>query len=215
MSTTTIFFDLDNTLYPSDNGLWTSIRDRMNDYMQKRLNLPPVDISKLRRTYFETYGTTLRGLQIHYDVDADDFLAYVHDLPIEEIIKPDPGLCDMLLSMPQRKLIFTNSNIEHANRVLSALGTTECFEKIIDLRAMNFNCKPNPQAYQIALNLSGERNPSSCIYIDDSVLNLKPAFEMGFYTILIGRNGTQSVAYQVLKRPQDLRHAMPELWLDK
>ena len=166
MSTTTIFFDLDNTLYPSDNGLWTSIRGKMNGYMQERLNLPPDEISILRRTYFETYGTTLRGLQIHHDIDADDFLSFVHDLPIEEIIHPDPGLRDMLLGLSQRKFIFTNSNIEHAERVLSALGMTECFEKIIDLRAMNFTCKPNPQAYQIALNLAGEGNPSSCIYIN-------------------------------------------------
>jgi len=77
-----IFFDLDDTLYPSTNGLWNSIRQRMNEYMLERLNIPPEQVAIIRRRYFETYGTTLRGLQLHYQVDADEFLAYVHDLPI-------------------------------------------------------------------------------------------------------------------------------------
>ena len=34
---TTLFFDLDDTLYPSASGLWEAIRQRMTTYMEERL----------------------------------------------------------------------------------------------------------------------------------------------------------------------------------
>jgi putative hydrolase of the HAD superfamily len=74
MQFSTVFFDLDDTLYPSTNGLWEAIRERMNRYMGEILNLPSDKIPDLRRHYFITYGTTLRGLQYHHNVDAEDFL---------------------------------------------------------------------------------------------------------------------------------------------
>ena len=207
-----IFFDLDDTLYPSTNGLWDSIRQRMNEYMLERLNIPPEQVAVIRRQYFETYGTTLRGLQLHYQVDADDFLAYVHDLPIETVISPDPELRLLLQSLSQPKWIFTNADANHAGRVLSALGVSDCFNGIIDIRAMNFICKPDPQAYQIALNKVGESIPERCVYLDDATRNLAPAFEMGFFTVLVSSNGNDPVAKHTINRPHDLPRVLPELW---
>jgi pyrimidine 5'-nucleotidase len=212
MSITTLFFDLDNTLYPSDNSIWASIGNRMNIFIKDQLNLPDDKVISLRHSYYEKYGTTLRGLQIHHSIDADEFLDYVHDLPIEEMIQPDPELRVLLLNLPKRKFIFTNSNIEHAERVLQSLHIAECFDEIIDVRAMDFQCKPNLEAYHIALKLAAGDNPSNCIFLDDSVRNLTPAFEQGFYTILIGTTDSHPVAYHSLKRPHDLQHVMPDLW---
>ena len=84
MRFTTLFFDLDDTLYPNTTGLWKAIKERMNDYMRERLQIPAEDISSLREKYYLTYGTTTRGLQIHHNVDTADFLAYVHDLPLAD-----------------------------------------------------------------------------------------------------------------------------------
>lgn len=207
-----IFFDLDDTLYPSTNGLWNSIRQRMNEYMLERLDIPPEQVAIIRRQYFETYGTTLRGLQLHYQVDADEFLAYVHDLPIETVISPDPELRVLLQSLSQPKWIFTNADANHAGRVLSALGVRDCFNGIIDIRAMDFICKPDPQAYQIALNKIGESIPENCVYLDDAARNLAPAFEMGFFTILVSSNGNDPVAKHTINRPHDLPRVLPELW---
>lgn len=207
-----IFFDLDDTLYPATNGLWNSIRQRMNEYMLERLNIPPEQVAIIRRQYFEAYGTTLRGLQLHYQVDADEFLAYVHDLPIETVIAPDPELRALLQSLSQPKWIFTNADANHAGRVLSALGVRDCFNDIIDIRAMNFVCKPDPQAYQIALNKAGETFPEQCVYLDDAARNLAPAFELGFFTVLVSSNGNEPVAKQTINRPHDLPRVLPELW---
>jgi hypothetical protein len=80
MNYSTIFFDLDDTLYPKTSGLWGAIRERMGVFMVERLGLPAEEVPIIRKTYFETYGTTLRGLQIHYHVNSDEYLSYVHDL---------------------------------------------------------------------------------------------------------------------------------------
>ena len=212
MPITTLFFDLDNTLYPSDNGIWAAIGNRMNIFLREELNLPPEEISSLRREYYEKYGTTLKGLQKNHAVDPDLFLDFVHDLPIEDMIKPDPGLRAMLVNLPLQKLIFTNSNIEHADRILTSLHLDDCFDKIIDIRALNFHCKPDPKAYRLALELASEREPENCIFLDDTPRNLKPAFDLGYYTILVGTTEPNPVAYHSLKRPHDLQNVMPNLW---
>src|SRR3989304_7969741 len=106
MPITTLFCDLDDTLYPNTNGLWGAIRERMNAYLSARLGFSELEILQRRRGYFETYGTTLRGLQLHHQVDAEDFLEYVHDLPVEQSVSPDPALPSLLNSLPQLKFIF-------------------------------------------------------------------------------------------------------------
>ena len=118
---TTIFFDLDDTLYTRRKGLWYAIGARMNRYMVERVGLPEADVPLLRRHYFETYGTTLRGLQRHYKVDSDDYLAFVHDIRLRNYLQPEPELRRLLLSLPQRCWVFTNADSDHAKRVLTIL----------------------------------------------------------------------------------------------
>jgi len=214
MRYTCVFFDLDETLYPSSTGLWSNIRDRMNDYMRVQLGIPADQIPIIRRFYFDTYGTTLRGLQIHYKIDTDDFLAFVHDLPIEEVLKADQELYNMLSSMPQQKWVFTNANVEHANRVLNALQIQDCFNGIIDIRSLGFVCKPDPKSYKIAMQIAGVDTPGECVYLDDALRNLVPAKNLGFYTVLISSDGMQSTADLTLTQPHDLLRSLPELWVD-
>lgn len=207
----TLFFDLDDTLYDNKNGLWSAIRDRMNEYMQRLLGLPPNEISSLRRNYYLTYGTTLRGLQIHHSVSPDEYLAYVHDLPLEKYIHPDPELQNILNSLPQKKYIFTNADIDHARRVLAVLGVQNCFHEIIDIRALQFHCKPEPEAYQIALRLAGEPDAKACLFVDDSVRNLIVAHQMGFTTVLVGNDGMDSAVDYYIANIKQLPSTIPDL----
>jgi putative hydrolase of the HAD superfamily len=207
-----LYFDLDDTLYPSSSGLWDAIRDRMNLYMQNMIDLPLPEIIRLRQGYLEKYGTTLRGLQAHYEVDRDEYLAFVHDLPLEKYIHPDPGLHELLLSLPQKRWIFTNSDANHARRVLSILGVEDCFDGIIDIRAIDFACKPEKLAYERALAISGDSDPAQCIIFDDSVRNLAPARELGFYTILVGKDGPEPAVDQTISSLHVLRKGIPQLW---
>lgn len=212
MPYSTLFFDLDDTLYPSTSGLWEAIRERMSRYMWERLNLPKEEVPELRKYYFETYGTTLRGLQIHHGVDADEYLAYVHDLPLQSFIHPAPGLRKLILSLSPRRWIFTNADDHHAQRVLAELGLLDCFSGIIDIRAIQFACKPEIVAYQRAMTLAGEVEPTRCVLLDDSPRNLAPAREMGFFTILIGSDKPDPAASLSLPTVDELPSALPELW---
>jgi pyrimidine 5'-nucleotidase len=212
MNFSTLFVDLDDTLYPNDNGLWGAIRERMAQFMENRLGFSPEEIPEIRRTYFETYGTTLKGLQINYQVDADEYLSYVHDLPLEKYIAPDEKIRPLLTSLPQRKWIFTNADINHARRVLSILDIDDCFAGIIDIHALRFFCKPDLQAYHNALSVAGENNPIHCVMFDDAPRNLVPAKQLGMTTIQVGTHPRSASADFSITSLHELPFTMPELW---
>jgi putative hydrolase of the HAD superfamily len=186
MAITTFLVDLDDTLYPATSGIWTLIGKRIDRYIHERLGLPAERVTSLRKDLFNTYGTTLRGLQIEYGIDTGDYLAFVHDVPIEELVHPSPQIAHLLKRYPQRKLIFTNADSRHAQRVLHAAGLEDCFESIIDILDITPYCKPQPESYAIAFRLAGVR-PEECLMIDDSARNLAPARQMGCTTIRIGQ----------------------------
>lgn len=191
MPFTTLFCDLDDTLYPPTSGLWDVIGERITVFMAERLKLPQEEICILRERYYHAYGSTLRGLQEHHGVDDRDYLTYVHDVPLADFISPEPNLRQMLLQYPQRRVIFTNADRYHATRVLNVLQLTDCFEQIIDIYATTPYCKPQPEAYRIALEQAGGLDPRSCVLVDDKLINLAVARELGFYTIWVGGdNGT-------------------------
>jgi putative hydrolase of the HAD superfamily len=136
MRFTTFFFDLDETLYPSSSGLWTAIRANINAYMHERIGITLEQIEARREEYFREYGTTLRGLQANYQVDMEDYLAFVHAIPLDEYIHPDPAVRKMLAGIRARKFIFTNADQAHANRVLDALDLQGLFDGILDVHVI-------------------------------------------------------------------------------
>lgn len=210
MSIDTVFFDLDATLYPESNGLWPAIRVKIDQYLREQMNIPAAEIPELREFYYLHYGTTLRGLQIHYGIEAKHYLNYVHDLPLHKYLQPDPALRNMLLSIPRRRWIFTNSDHPHAERVMAMLGIGDCFEGMVDVYAMEPHCKPQQESYEFALEFAGAADPKTCALLDDSTRNLAPAKEMGFFTILVGQNGTHPTADRTLVDIHNLLKVVPE-----
>ena len=186
MKFTTIFFDLDDTLYPSSTGLWEAIKERMNLYMRDRMGFDLAEIPHMREKYYLQYGTTLRGLQANHEIDVEDYLAFVHDLPLADFIQPDPDLCAIIAALGTRNLIFTNADAAHARRVLKALALDECFEKIVDVNAVAPYCKPMPESFEIAMRVAGETDPARCVMIDDLPRTTRAAREAGWYSILFG-----------------------------
>ncbi len=178
-------FDLDQTLYTGATGLWQAIGDRIEAYLARRLNLDRAGAAALRQRYGRQYGTALAGLMAEHGDDPHGFLQFVHELPLEHYLQPDPALNGMLARLPLAKAIFTNSDAPHARRVLTALGVERHFTAIIDIHALGFVSKPNPGAYQIALETLGAR-PAECVLIDDMARNLAPGRALGMLTVLVG-----------------------------
>lgn len=186
MAITHLVFDLDDTLYPPGNGLWDDIGERINRYMIDRLGFDPAQVNETRRQYYQKYGTTLRGLMTACpDVVPEDYLAYVHDVDLGRYLAPDPALAARLSELPQFKVIFTNSDAPHARRVLACLGLQTLFNAIVDIRAMHFYNKPLPQAYAALLDRLAVP-ADQCLYIEDSLKNLRPAKALGMTTVLVG-----------------------------
>ncbi len=177
--------DLDNTLYPPDSGVMQTVGRLITRYIVERVGVPPDDAERLKHQYYRQYGTTMRGLILNHGIDPEDYLAFVHDLPLEQYIQSDPALDAMLASIPLRKAVFTNATREHAELVLDTLGVRHHFEQIIDVRDFSFNSKPHESAYRRILEILNAR-PGECILVDDAAHNLAPAKAMGIFTVLVG-----------------------------
>ena len=80
-----------------------------------------------------------------YDIDAEDYHDVVHGRLPYDRIKPDPQLRNLLRSIAQRKIIFTNSDRKHAVKVLERLGVEEYFDRIICFETMNPNLPSSTQ----------------------------------------------------------------------
>ncbi len=199
-------FDLDETLYPSRSGLMAAIGELMSRFMEKRLDMPPNGVPALREHYYHVYGTTMRGLQIHHDVDPEDYLTYVHDLPLEDYIGPNDELDRVLAEIEAEKAIFTNASKEHARRVLKVLGIEQHFNCIIDVRAVGYASKPNPEAYRHALGILGAAG-DECLLVDDRVRNLTPAKALGMITVLVSN---EEAAHRQ-EPPQDVDFVIGEV----
>jgi len=209
-----ILFDLDNTLYTEASGIFDLIGQRMNEWLIARFHLTPEEVNELRHAYFVKYGTTLRGLMIHHNVDPRDFLDYVHDVPVREFLTADQELRNTLSAIPTRKVIFTNSDLKHANRILDTLGVLDLFEKIFDIEAMQFIPKPNPEPYQLVLkylNVVAER----CLLIDDMERNLIPGRTLGMKTILIGDGLPASDDHHVIANIKELSSILQQIAAQK
>jgi putative hydrolase of the HAD superfamily len=186
MTITTIFFDLDDTLYSAKTGLWSNVRERISLYMREQLMIPAEEISAMRQKYLEQYGTTLLGLHHHYSLDVGEFLDFVHDLPLRDYIQPAPELRTIIEAIPARKFIFSNADVKHVQRVLKVLELEDCFDGVLDLLQMWPNCKPMPVSFEMALKLAGNPAPEQCAMIDDLPRNAGAAREQGMFSILYG-----------------------------
>ncbi len=185
MAKRTLLIDLDGTVYSTGTGLWEEIGKRIEFYLSDVMSFDRNEIYEIRRSYFEKYGTTLRGLQIHHDIDPQDYLDFCHDVDVSQYIKIDETLQEMLENIPNPKYIFTNSDLKHAHRVLNAIGIREYFIDIIDIQRLDYECKPMAQAYQKAINIIGASDPSDYLFIDDSYRNVVAAIELGMQGILV------------------------------
>ncbi len=192
-----ILFDLDETLYPKESGFMRVMRERILLFMTQKIGIPADDVTTKRHIYYQRYGTTLRGLMEEYKINPADYLAFVHDVDPRDFFGASPPLDNMLEEIPLRKVIFTNADLLHCQRVLDALQVSHHFELIIDINVINYKSKPDPYAYQRALALLGVPG-KRCIMVDDVPRNLIPAKDLGMTTILVnGPDTSIAIDYTV------------------
>jgi putative hydrolase of the HAD superfamily len=174
-------FDLDNTLYRADNGIFAQIESRMTDYVERLLDLPREAARTLQKELYRKYGTTLCGLMREHDADPEDYLHFVHDIDLSSL-GPDTGLTAALARLPGRRFVFTNGCRDHAGRILARLGMAHLFDGVWDIRTMGF--APKPEACAYASVVAADRVvPAQAAMFDDIARNLVPARAMGMTTV--------------------------------
>ncbi|XP_021716114.1 uncharacterized protein LOC110684030 isoform X1 [Chenopodium quinoa] len=133
-----LLFDLDDTLYPLSSGIAGHCSKNIQDYMIHQLGIEESKVPDMCYVLYKYYGTTMAGLRaVGYNFDYDHYHSLVHGKLPYDLLKPDPVLRNLLLSLPIRKLILTNSDERHAAEVLRRLGLEDCFEKIICFETLN------------------------------------------------------------------------------
>ena len=176
-------FDLDNTLYPPDSGLWPAIEERITLYLIEHSGLDGQSARALQLYYYHRHGTTLRGLVDEDFIEADDFLAFVHDVD-RSGLAPNPELAREVARLPGRKLIFTNGSRDHAFRTLASLGLDGLFEDAFDIVDSGLAPKPAEAAYEKFLRRH-DVDPKRAAMFEDIAKNLIVPKARGMTTTLV------------------------------
>ena len=177
-------FDLDNTLFNANLHVFPRMNRHINAYLIRHLALEEAEADRMRRHYWQRYGSTLNGLMALHQVDPLDYLEHVHPEELTLEVTGDPKLRKLLLHLPGRKFVFTNSLRAHAERVLARLGVRDLFEDIFDVVATGFQGKPHSAAYRRVLNKIGVP-ARACVMVEDTLANLLPAKRLGMATIYV------------------------------
>jgi len=179
----TWIFDLDNTLYSADSGIFQQVHTLMGDFVSKNLKIELKKAKELQKKYYKQHGTTLKGMMDNHNVDPDIFLSEVHNLDYS-IVEPNHELNEQLERLEGRKIIYTNANRQHADNVLKRLELTHMFKEIFDIKDANYIPKPEISPY-IQIIDDYDINPTSAIMFDDIAKNLVPAKNVGFTSVWI------------------------------
>jgi putative hydrolase of the HAD superfamily len=183
-------FDLDNTLYPASANLFALIDEKMGAFIADLLGCDAAEARAVQKSYFRDHGTTLSGLMATHGTDPRVFLDYVHDIELDRI-EHDAALVASIARLPGRKLVFTNGDVDYAQRVLDKLGLGTSFEAIHDIHAMDYVPKPAPASYA-ALCDRWSIEPTSALFVEDMARNLAPAKALGMTTVWINNGSEQA-----------------------
>ena len=179
----TWIFDLDNTLYSADSGIFQQVHDLMSKFVSKHLNVEIKKAKEIQRKYYKQHGTTLRGMMDNHGIDPEYFLKEVHKLDYS-IVDSNKKLNEELKKLKGRKIIYTNANLQHTLAVLDRIELSDFFDYIFDIKMANYIPKPDLQPYEQIIK-DCNLNPSTSAMFDDIAKNLVPAKKVGFTSIWI------------------------------
>tara|TARA_B100001564_G_scaffold354051_1_gene363989 strand:+ start:58 stop:750 length:693 start_codon:yes stop_codon:yes gene_type:complete len=183
----TWIFDLDNTLYPPEENIFSQIDQKMTSFIADNLKISIEEAFNIQKQNFIDHGTTLAGFMNSGNdkIDPDKFLEFVHDINLNSL-KEDSNLRKILLLLPGKKYIFTNGTKKHAENVLKKLNLENIFQSIFGIKEANYLPKPNLETYNLFLK-TYNIDPKTSIMFEDMGRNLIPAKELGMKTVLLER----------------------------
>ena len=186
-------FDLDNTLYSGDTKVFDQVDKKMSKFISEKLKVSIKEAKKIQKNYFHEYNTTLNGMIKNHEIDANEFLEFVHDVNLD-FLKPDNLLKQEISSLLGKKFIFTNGSKAHAANVTKRIGIDKLFDGVFDIVESDFIPKPSVEPYKKIIE-KYKIEPQYSIFIEDIARNLKPAHELGMKTVWIKNDEPWAAKY--------------------
>ena len=176
-------FDLDNTLYSGDTKVFDQVDKKMSKFISEKLNVSIDEAKKIQKNYFHEYNTTLNGMIKNHEIDANEFLEFVHDVNLD-FLKANKPLEEEITKLNGQKFIFTNGSKAHVANVTKRIGIEKLFDGVFDIVESDFIPKPSIEPYKKIIE-KFKIEPQYSIFIEDIARNLKPAHELGMKTVWI------------------------------
>ncbi|MGH8745773.1 MAG: pyrimidine 5'-nucleotidase [Burkholderiales bacterium] len=180
-------FDLDNTLHDANAHIFPSMHAQINAYLRRHFGIDEAGANEMRRSFWLRYGTTLNGLMRHHGTDPRRFLAETHRFPgLADMVVHENALRHALARLGGRKLVFSNAPRHYVEQVLRAIGVARWFDAVYTIEDARFRGKPAAQGFHLLLR-KHDIDPRRCVFLDDSLENLRTAKQLGMSTVWVSR----------------------------
>jgi putative hydrolase of the HAD superfamily len=187
-----LLFDLDNTLYSADYGLENNVGRRIADFVSAYLDLPREEALRQRQEQIAQYGTTVEWLMGEKGfTDIESYYAAIHPADEADSLQWDARLRPFLESLEAPRAIFTNSPIEHAERILAKLAVSDLFTHVVDIRWSRFKGKPAAETFYRVLDALNTK-PETTLFIDDIPHCVQGYRSIGGKGLLLDETGAHS-----------------------
>ena len=127
-------------------------------------------------------------------------------LTLDELFKP----VAKEMAENYKLAMLSNDLSEWSNHLRKRHGLNEFFDEVII--SADVHCrKPSEQIYRILLQHTGA-HPGDCIFVDDSIENLKAAATLGINTILYNRDGITDYEGYLINSFADLKYVVHKIY---
>ncbi|MGH8746442.1 MAG: pyrimidine 5'-nucleotidase [Burkholderiales bacterium] len=185
-------FDLDNTLHDANAHIFPSMHAQINAYLRRHFGIDEAGANEMRRGFWLRYGTTLNGLMRHYGTDPRRFLAETHRFPdLADMVVHENALRHALARLGGSKLVFSNAPRRYVEQVLRAIGVARWFDAVYTIEDARYRGKPAVHGFHLLLR-KHDIDPHRCVFLDDSLENLRTAKRLGMSTVWVSREKRRS-----------------------
>ena len=128
-------------------------------------------------------------------------------LTLDELFKP----VAKEMAERYRLAMLSNDLGEWSNHLRKRHGLDELFDEVIISADVGLR-KPSEQIYKLLLQRIGAL-PENCIFVDDSIENLKAAAKLGINTVLYNRDKITDYDGHLINSFADLKHVVHKIYV--
>ena len=179
-------FDQDGTLYPKKNKLTVRLRERTKQWISEKLNLSKLEIERVYEKLSEEFPHPYHGF-LSLGLSPEQYHKEVFDIiDPKRYLDRDEKLVNLFKRIPDRKFIVTLASLNYSIKLQRRLGIHGLVENTTS--AIDYPLTYSKSEAYISIRDSlGLDSSEICVIGDNLVIDILPALENGFRSVLIGR----------------------------